>query len=163
MKNSKHLSAVILCSVAILLSCEEGMNLESPTSSELNAISVDENADAQSLITNYSFSGQEGDAIPLETAQRWTSKYREINPSATKAHFFGHEILKQILAEKECVGIRMYYALDDDGKRQIVLVGVNSAGENLLPQSLTLDGEDGNIVADASFPCPSFCPPGSEL
>ncbi len=67
------------------------------------------------------------------------------------------------MAEEECVGIRMYYAIDDEEKRQIVLVGVNSKGEDLKPQSLILNEDDNNIVVDASFPCPSFCPPNTGL
>jgi hypothetical protein len=160
MKFSKLLSIAFGCGVAFLLSCEQGMNLEVPIeNTEFNDVSVSNTKSSQTLVTNYTFTGQEGDPISLETAKRWTSTYQKNNPSDTRAHFFGFEILKQILAEESCVGIRMYYAIDDEGKRQIVLVGVNAAGENLLPQS-ERDGNEGNIVADASFPCPSFCPDG---
>jgi len=144
---------------ALLLSCEEGLNVESPVNSNLG-ISLNKNSDSsQTLITEYSFNGQEGDPIPLETAQGWTANFQTANPTGTKAHFFGAEILKQILAQEGCVGIRMYYALDDKGKRQLVLVAANSEGENLVPRSSNRDGDEEYIVADASYPCPSFCPP----
>jgi hypothetical protein len=55
----------------------------------------------------------------------------------------------------------MYYALNNSGVQQILLVGVNSRGQNILPVSLTggkvTDG--GGTVADASYPCPSYCNP----
>lgn len=158
MKYSKQLTTLLLFVVTLLLSCEEGMNVESPLNSDVG-ISIQKSSDVgQPLITEYSFNGQEGDPIPLETAQRWTANFQTSNPTGTKAHFFGFEIIRQILAEEGCVGIRMYYALDDNGKRQLVLVGTNAAGENLIPKSLKLDGEEEFIVADASYPCPSFCP-----
>jgi hypothetical protein len=138
--------------------------MESKATSALNRVSIDAVVDdALPLITNYTFNGQEGDPISLEVAQRWTTNFKIDNPTGTKAHFFGLEILKLLLAEEGCVGIRMYYAIDDEGKRQIILVGVNSNGDDLLPASMQLDGDGGNIVADASYPCPSFCPPGSGL
>jgi hypothetical protein len=162
MKYSKLASTMILVGVAMLLSCEQGMNLEIPVdSTTAGNIALTNSQTNQTLITNYTFSGAEGDPIPFETAKTWISNYQSGNPIGTKAHFFGFEILKQILAEPTCVGIRMYYALDDKGQRQIILVGVNADGENLLPQSQSLRDGDGNIVADASYPCPSFCPGGT--
>ncbi len=87
MKTSKLPSAVILFAITILFSCEEGMNLELPNS-QLNGTPAATGMDTQPLITDYSFSGLEGDAISLEIAQRWTSNYRRNNPTDTKAHFF---------------------------------------------------------------------------
>lgn len=156
-------SILLLVGITVIFSCEEGMNFESPANKTLNGVSPGATDDVMPLITDYTFTGQEGDPISLETAQRWTENFSANYPTGTKAHFFGFEILKQLLAEDGCVGIRMYYAIDDEGKRQLILVGVNSNGDNLLPASMQLDGDGGNVIADASYPCPSFCPPGSGL
>jgi hypothetical protein len=88
-------------------------------------------------------------------AKAWTANYRETYPVEIEAHFFGREIINQILSEEGCVGIRIYYALDENGNRQLLLVGVNANGDNLLP-SVT---NNENIIADMSYPCPTFCPP----
>ncbi len=159
MKNLKILSSLTIYSAVLFVACDESLQLESPANHELPQIAMGSTQiTGQALVTDYMFYGTEGDPISLETAQAWTSNFRKDNSAGTQAHFFGHEIIKQILEEEACVGIRMYYALDEQGKRQIILVGVNSKGENLLPGSQELNEGDEYIVADASFPCPSFCP-----
>jgi hypothetical protein len=116
-------------------------------------------------LANYTFDGTEGDPIALDIAKSWTANFREQNQDGTIAHFFGNEILNQILSEEGCVGIRMYYAIDDKGERQLLLVGVNAKGDNLLPATVVggriEDG--GNIIADLSYPCPTYCPPRDTL
>ncbi|SRR5258708_37272351 len=102
---------------------------------------------------NYSFDGTEGKPIDLATAKQWAANYRTKNPGATEAHFFGHDIVGRILAEATCLGIRVYYAIDDKGNRQLLVVGADSAGDNLLPSA---DGS-GNEIADYSYPCPTYC------
>jgi hypothetical protein len=101
-----------------------------------------------------------GDPIDLITAKAWATNYRLKNPNTTRGHFFGNEIINQILNEEGCIGIRMYYGIDEKGNKQLMLVGVDSNGEDLLPSlGESLDG-GGNIIGDASFPCPDYCPTG---
>jgi hypothetical protein len=102
------------------------------------------------------FTGTEGEAIELAQAAAWTANYRKQNAevaNAAKAHFFGREILKQILEQEGCMGIRMYYALDDNGQRQLILIGVHAEGEDM---------EEG-VVADKSTVCPPDCDQESSL
>ena len=73
-------------------------------------------------------------------------------------HFFGSEIIQQILSESECVGIRIYYAIDENGEKKLILVGVDSNGENLLPAAGGKISDGGNQLADYSWPCPDYCP-----
>ncbi len=97
------------------------------------------------------FTGNEGEAISLALGSTMTAAYRAANPGAIKAHFFGSTILNDILAQADCVGIRMYYGLDEDGIKQLVLVGVNEDG----------DDQTAGIIADRSEPCPSVCDTGN--
>ena len=108
--------------------------------------------------SNAVFSGAEGDSIVLDTSNQWMAHYNSNNPTGIQAHFFGYEIINQILSQNGCVGIRCYYALNDAGVQQLLLVGVTSTGENILPLSSTGGrvADDGTI-ADVSFPCPSHC------
>ncbi len=99
----------------------------------------------------------EGALISSDISNRWTSAYVKTNQAGIWAHFFGHEILNQILAEKDCIGIRAYHALNDSGVQQLLLFGVSSSGSNLLPASLNARVESDNTIADLSFPCPSLC------
>lgn len=105
------------------------------------------------------FNGSEGSPITLDTARQWVANYRNQNPGQIEAHFFGFEIIQKILAESGCMGIRIYYALDDSGKKQLILVGADADGNNLIPTTpgSIVPGE--NTVADLSLPCPAWCPP----
>jgi hypothetical protein len=106
------------------------------------------------------FNGSEGDPIDLTTAKQWTANYRVKFESRDEisAHFFGSEIIQQILGESNCVGIRIYYAINDSGEKKLILVGVDSNGENLLPSMGGRISDGGNILADYSWPCPDYCP-----
>ena len=99
------------------------------------------------------YDGTEGAAIDLKLAAKWTANYRKENPSPgeIRAHMFGKDIIKQIQTQKGCVGIRMYYALNDAGVKQLILVGVDSEGRDM---------EEG-IVADVSKICPPDCGSGT--
>jgi hypothetical protein len=111
-----------------------------------------------SLSTTALFSGVETDSVATDVSKHWRANYNNSNPKGIQAHFFGFEIIKQILAETGCVGIRCYYALNNAGVQQLLLVGVTSNGQSILPLTL-LGGRtaDDGTVADASAPCPSYC------
>jgi hypothetical protein len=109
------------------------------------------------------FTRSVGDPLDLTTAKEWTANYRINHPGETESHFFGNEIIQQILNEAGCIGIRIYYATDEAGNKKLLLVGVDEMGNNLLPaEGARVDGE-GNTVADYSFPCPNMCPPDDDL
>lgn len=92
------------------------------------------------------FNGTEGGAITLSTGAALTAEHRLRNPTALKARFFGKDILNQILEQEGCMGIRMYFGQNEDGIREIVLVGADKYEDDIL-----------ELVADVSRPCPSSC------
>lgn len=92
------------------------------------------------------FDGTEGAAIELDTAVEWTARYRATG-GAIRAHFFGRDILEEILAQEDCMGIRMYYGLDKDGVSQLILVGANADEEDLYE----------GVIADRTHLCPPAC------
>ena len=119
-----------------------------------------------------------GGPIPLEKVRLWTGNYRKINDkTVTTSHFFGKEVILKILKQRGCVGIRMHYALDDKGHKQLLLSGVDEHGKDQLPNhsinTLKEDGQPHTIMAqagadqnnefgfyDQSWPCPETkgCP-----
>jgi hypothetical protein len=159
MKTPNILLITYLLLFVVAISCGEGPNAESPvkTNAASGSLSYSPVSTGAAITTGYSFDGTEGDPIALGIASQWAANYREKNPGDTEAHFFGAAIIKQILAEPGCVGIRMYYTIDDKGQKQIVLVGVNAKGSDLLPSSSQLDASDPYVVVDFSWPCPSYC------
>ena len=94
------------------------------------------------------FDGNEASPIDLKLAAEWTANYRKKSPKGvTLGHFFGKKILNDILNQPDCMGIRVYYAEDDNGQKQLIMVGAK-ADEN--------DMVDG-VIADLSRPCPPTC------
>lgn len=99
------------------------------------------------------FTGNESSAITLQQATDWTTTYRTQNSGAVKAHFFGKNKLMDLLDQPNCVGIRAYYAIDDNGAKQLVLVGATADEQDLYT----------GLILDHSSPCPTFCATASPL
>jgi hypothetical protein len=150
MKRNTPIQLLVL-TLALFASCEEQMSNEKPVQ-----FTNQKNSANERLAIDYRFDGKEGDAIDFNVARKWVNNYQEKNANGNKAHFFGYEILKEILSLEGCVGIRMYYALDDAGGRQIILVGVDEKGNNIVPGANGRAKDEG-IAADVSFPCPTYC------
>lgn len=94
------------------------------------------------------FTGNENHGITLTEAAEMTKNYRDtINTGDTIAHAFGAQAIQAILDQTGCVGIRIYYGLDENGAQQLVLVGVDSS-ENDLYQGL---------LAERAKKCPQSC------
>lgn len=97
--------------------------------------------------------GTEGENIPLADAIQMTKVFREANPHAIKAFYIGRDIMNELLNQENCVGMRIYNALDEDNQAQVVIVGVTTDNEDLYE----------GIRADKTKPCPSLCDINSPL
>lgn len=82
------------------------------------------------------YSGKEGRFVPLSLSKKWVANFRKSNPKHTHAFYFGCELFENLLKEPGCVGIRIYYAQDDDGSPKMVLVGVDKSGRDILKKSI---------------------------
>jgi len=99
------------------------------------------------------FTGKEAEEFPLDTAAEWTANYRNANPGAVKAHFIGRDLLNKMLEQDGCMGLRIYYALDEKGDKQLIIVGADQDENDLY----------NGIIAEKTIKCPPFCPKGSPL
>jgi hypothetical protein len=98
--------------------------------------------------------GKEGGPLDKETAAKWTANYRESKQGKAHSHLFGAETVKRLLEQEGCVGMRIYYALNEEGEQQLLLIGADVDG-NDLPES---------EVLDFAHVCPPYCDSsGSEL
>lgn len=95
------------------------------------------------------FDGSEGGPIQLNKAKGYTATYRAQNPNGLKGHFFGREILNDILEQTGCEGIRIYYGINDDGEQALVLVGADANEDDMLGETHT--------IGDYSIACPNRC------
>ncbi len=92
--------------------------------------------------------GNEDHEFPLSTASQWTANYRNsVTPGTTIAHCFGKGYIEQIFAQEGCVGMRIYYALDGNGQKQLIIVGVDENGNDLY----------NGLIAERSQMCPTYC------
>lgn len=85
------------------------------------------------------FSPNEGAIITLAEGAKMTANYRAtISAGDTLAHAVGKNLITSILNQSGCVGIRFYYAINGTGEKQLVAVGVDSNGDDIV-QGLILD------------------------
>ena len=111
---------------------------------------------------SYNLSPDVGKPISKKTAKKWLKNHEDKHPEkdSIRARFFGSDIINQLLAQDECVGIRIYYATNDEGEKQLLLVGARKDGSNIWPEGNGDDNENSvsGLIVDASSPCPPFCP-----
>jgi hypothetical protein len=105
--------------------------------------------------------------IPLQDAIDMTSLYRQYKEVilATsyknlnilpKCETFDRGDLDDILAQNDCVAIRVYYSMDSNYKVHAVIVGVDSNDADILPK-------DSEKIMENATRCPTTCPPASSL
>jgi hypothetical protein len=95
-----------------------------------------------------SFNGSEGAFITLEEGSVMTASYRStIQSGEVIGQFIGKDLIQDILAQNDCVGIRFYYAVDENGSKNLVCVGVDQNENDLI------DG----LIADRFNSCPPKC------
>ncbi len=116
-------------------------------------------------MANPKYDGSDSGPIDLSTARKWVQNFKTAHPDPKeiRSHYFGRWIIDKILRQPGCTGLRIYYALNDEGAKELIISGVDGQGGTMNPQSLTLSGDDPNTLADASFPCPPICNPSGEL
>lgn len=99
------------------------------------------------------FTGKEAEEFPLDTAAEWTANYRKANPGAVKAHFIGRDLVNKMLDQDGCMGLRIYYALDDNGNKQLIIVGADKDENDIYK----------GIIAERLVTCPPHCSSGNPL
>jgi len=98
---------------------------------------------------------QLSEIVSIQEARDLTRNYRTRYRNDTKAHLFKKEDIEAILKQKNCVGIRMYYGINDLGQKSPVLIGVKENPNNY---------EDIlGVAVDRGAPCPTQCDSSSPL
>lgn len=95
-----------------------------------------------------SFTGNENHNISLIEASELTANFRNGKPVGTIiGQFFGKTAIQNILDQQDCVGIRIYYAQDDNNIPKLVLVGVKANQDDI----------HNGLIAEFGKPCPQMC------
>lgn len=98
------------------------------------------------------FNGTEGGMIEITAAAALTAEHRKSMGGITQAHYFGRNNIDNILAQQGCVGVRVYRGIDVKGDHQLMIVGVDASGDDML-----------GMIADLSTPCPNSCSSANPL
>lgn len=98
------------------------------------------------------FTTNDGEFISLQDATSWTSNYRNSSSNnGTKAQFYGKTKLSQILQQTGCVGIRIYYAIDNTDTPVLVLIGTDANGNDI----------QSTMILERGIICPPNCGGGN--
>jgi hypothetical protein len=114
--------------------------------------------------------------IPLQQAVDMTTLYRKEKENILDPFYRNKNILAicetfdrsdidTILAETDCVKLRIYFGMSDDLNVHTLVVGVNSRDEDILPFQEGNEKTDsgGGSIGEEGVRCPPTCPPGSAL
>ncbi len=94
------------------------------------------------------FTGFEDHSISVEDAGSLTRNYRQqAGKGAVNGGFFGRAAIEQVLSQEGVVGIRYYYAKENNDRPVLILVGVDENGRDLYE----------GFVCERSVPCPPYC------
>jgi hypothetical protein len=91
--------------------------------------------------------------VELDEAVELINRHKRANPDSRTASMFARVPLDAILAQQGCAGMRMYYGLNPDGTKTLVLVGVDEFGNDM----------DKGVIADRTYGCPPICTMDSAL
>jgi len=107
---------------------------------------------------NYRFTGKEGTFLPEARLKKFIQRHQDHHE--VRAHFFGKEILTNILNQPGCMGIRFHHAIDEKGQKTLVLVGADEKGANIWSSGKAAKGKlkaVRQLGGDGAYPCPPFC------
>lgn len=88
-----------------------------------------------------------GEEVGYELGTEFISNYRNANPNDQLSYVIGKNIIELILAQPGCEGIRFYNAINENGKKTLVYVGIDKDGKNIF--EYTAINNNGNITNEA--------------
>ena len=95
-----------------------------------------------------------GEEISHELGAKFVKDFQDQNPGDNIPNYIGRNIIEKILDQPGCVGIRFYNAINEDGRKTLVYVGVD-ANDDLITESVAINAsgelvKEKGIVADRS-------------
>jgi hypothetical protein len=95
------------------------------------------------------FTGREVQEISFEAGSEMTARYREYNPEAIQAGYLSKDAVVKLLNQKDCVGIKIYFAEYEEREMTMVIVGVTSNENDQIG--------NGYSCMNNLLPCPQRC------
>jgi len=102
----------------------------------------------QELTTTKINYAEVGEAISHELAGKMVKEFNDLNPSQQYCFHVGRNIIEKVLTQPGCVGMRIYRAVNEQGRETLVYAGIDSKGETILKYSeINEDGKLGEVEA----------------
>jgi len=116
-------------------------------------------------------------SVSQDQVKKLTSHYEKKKDSILKKKFHGKAILPtcetfdrrafdQLLSQDGCVGIRIYFGMDEESNVKLIVVGVNEkdhdmVGSNSKMKAIKSDDktEESVFAFSNALRCPPYCPP----
>jgi len=99
-------------------------------------------------MSNGVISSSHNHSIDLREAKKLTKNFRtHASPNAVIGGAIRKEALLSVLNQTDCIAIRVYFAKTDDGENELVIVGMDSSGKDMI------QGE----LLERIWPCPPYC------
>jgi hypothetical protein len=132
--NRTLVTVVIVVAVAFFIGCSISIPIEKPQQT--------------------SFPGAEKHEITLADAVKYVQNFRKTTPTPEiKGGTFDRAAIDKILAQSGCASLRIYYGKDENGKPNLVLVGIDKDGKDMTKSA----------IMERQAPCPPYCDSESEL
>jgi hypothetical protein len=90
--------------------------------------------------------------IELEVAREMTRAWRLAHPKAEKGGVFHADQIREILDQPNCLAMRYYHGVNEDGSYALIWVGVDEAGADMPA-----------VMRELHFPCPPICASPNDL
>ena len=105
--------------------------------------------------------------IDLQKAIEMTRRFRENKENVLAEAYrnrnvlltcetFTRDAFDDLLKQNDCKKIRVYFGMEANNQVKVIVVGVNSADEDILP-------EKGALLTEQGLPCPPYCSASSPL
>jgi len=90
--------------------------------------------------------------IDPTTAKKWVDRWRESSENLDlKGFWIPGSDLRDVMDERGVVDARTYMAIDDNSNFHLLIVGVDSNGNDMI------DEDKGWYIYDFTQPCPATC------
>lgn len=73
-----------------------------------------------------------GQHIGFELGAKMVKDFQDNYPNENIGFYVGSEIIENILAQPGCVGIKMFNAIDENGNKTMVFVGLDETGRHIF-------------------------------
>jgi hypothetical protein len=86
-----------------------------------------------------------GEEITHELAAKMVKDHHDKHTvEGSNSYFIGKDVINQILSQPGCVGIRIFDAINEQGCKTLVYVGIDAKGKSIL--EITTVSNDGKLA-----------------